>query len=489
MTQLDLAPPTGRRGRELGVYGFIFITLLGFGLWLGIDLADGRQRIIADRTQLAIQKSQFMSQWFGSNILAADYVLRGINDKVGPGSLDPDKALGLSGWLTEKTKSVPGVVGITIYDETCVFVAAADPGLIGFRSNQKVCVERPERIEDRLHVQYVPAEKSASKRAVVLASRHRLSPDGQLLGGALAAIDLGFARDWIGTFDVGADDVLAVVDGDGILLARNPHLPEAIGKRTPSPAGQPSFGETRSSAGFIAVSPLDGRQRIYGISKIEDVPMVIIVGFDMSGSLAEWRRRAWQLSAGYFSLVILSLLALRAHMTALHQREEMRRLATTDALTGVSNRRHFVSAGVHETQRASRYGSTLSVLMVDIDHFKAINDTWGHATGDRAIQSLARNMVAPVRDQDIVGRLGGEEFAILLPETCQDGARTIAERLRLAVQDDSSITTADGATVRFTISIGVATYTTGDSFDNLMTRADQALYRAKEGGRNRVVAG
>ena len=305
----------------------------------------------------------------------------------------------------------------------------------------------------------------------------------------MAAIDLDFAQKWINSFPVGAGDVLAVVDGDGTLLAHNPPLPEFIGKRTQKPDKQPVFGENRSSAGFVDASTLDGHQMIFGTSKIEHIPIVIIVGYDMAATLAEWRRRAWQLTGGYVFLVALSLLVLREHRTALRQREEMRHLATTDALTGVANRRHFVEAGMHEVKRVLRYGGKLAVLMVDIDHFKVINDTWGHPTGDRSIQALARAMVAGVRDQDMVGRLGGEEFSALLPETDGEGASLIAERLRLAIQEANVVTATDGNIVRFTISIGVAAIADDKTFEELMSRADKALYQAKNSGRNRVVMG
>lgn len=480
--------------RVLGAYCGVALAFACVAGWLVADLVEGRERIIAEKTILAVQKSQFMSQWFGTTILATDYVLRDLIGKVEPRDLiypDPDPVhhLRIQTLLQEKMATVPGVYGITFYNQDCIFAASNDGFRLGFRSNQRVCSEPGALIERGRYVQYMPSEKSASHSPVILVSRHLVSPSGALLGGALAAIQLASAQDWITAFPVDTNDVLAIVDADSTLLARNPPLPASIGKRSPATPGQPSFGETRSSASFVAVSPLDGRERIFGMSKIEDIPLLIIVGFDKQGVLREWRRRAWQLSGGFLVLLALTVLVLRAHAVALRQREQMRTLATTDMLTGVANRRQLVEAGMHEFDRARRYSSPLSVVMVDIDRFKAINDTWGHPTGDRVIQSLARVMVGVVRDQDVVGRLGGEEFAAILPETRMEGALVIAERLRHAVQENLAVVTDDGQTVRFTVSVGVATLTGGiTSFEDLMSQADRMLYRAKEGGRNQVAA-
>lgn len=485
-----------RVGRVQGpfprIHAVVFAVLAGIGLLLTADLAAGRKRIVAERSALAIQQSQFMSQWFGTAIVAADYVLRDINGRVTAADLDAapsDATLAarLTTLVRDKLATLPAATGITLYDRDCVFVVAADPRVLGFRSNQKACTDPNPQIEDRTYIQYIPAEKSASKRPVILVSRHLLSPEGRFLGGALVAIDLAFAQEWIETFSAGDRDVLAVVDGEGILLARNPPLPEAVGTRTPPPPGQPPFGDQRASVSFQTVSPLDGRERIYGLSKIENVPLVIIVGFDLAESLSEWHRRAGQLLAGFLALLAVSLLALRAYRTALAQREELRKLATTDPLTGVANRRHLTETGEHEMERALRYQGRLALIMVDIDHFKAINDTWGHPTGDRVIQALAAAMTETLRKQDLIGRLGGEEFAAVLPETDADGAAALAERLRLTVEQAVVVTSDDGREVRFTLSAGVAALRPGDtSFEALLGRADQALYAAKGGGRNRV---
>ncbi len=164
---------------------------------------------------------------------------------------------------------------------------------------------------------------------------------------------------------------------------------------------------------------------------------------------------------------------------------ELRHLAATDPLSGLANRRRLFERGAEEVNRAHRFGHPLSVLVADIDHFKRINDTWGHATGDHVIHEFARIMAATVRDVDVVGRLGGEEFAVVLPETDQDTAAEVAERLRQAASA-SAVVLESGEPVRITASIGMAAWNAGASFQDVLNRADAAMYKAKMAGRNRV---
>jgi diguanylate cyclase (GGDEF)-like protein len=161
-------------------------------------------------------------------------------------------------------------------------------------------------------------------------------------------------------------------------------------------------------------------------------------------------------------------------------------LATTDSLTGLHNRRHFDSAGAAELSRARRHNRALSVMMIDADHFKRVNDTHGHAVGDEVLRALAEAARSSVRKSDVVGRLGGEEFAIALPETDGTMALQIADKIRRRIGDTPTATSA-GA-LRVTVSIGVATLDAGmGSFADLLKVADAALYAAKQAGRNRVV--
>ena len=166
--------------------------------------------------------------------------------------------------------------------------------------------------------------------------------------------------------------------------------------------------------------------------------------------------------------------------------KELERQAHIDVLTGLNNRRHFLELAEHELSRARRHGNPLSMLMLDVDHFKQCNDSHGHHVGDQVLQKLGTICSATLREADLPGRIGGEEFAVLLPETDAAQALEVAERLRLAFA--AALTPLEhGGSVRFTVSIGVAHLTAADDdLGDLLKRADAALYAAKNLGRNRV---
>jgi len=163
------------------------------------------------------------------------------------------------------------------------------------------------------------------------------------------------------------------------------------------------------------------------------------------------------------------------------------RIATTDALTGIFNRRHFMALLAREQHRADRYATSFSLLMLDIDHFKRINDTYGHLVGDEAIKAMAGAAAKFLRPTDMIGRFGGEEFVVMLPHTDEAGAVVAAERIRQSVAE--VVVPAGSQDVRFTVSIGVATYVRRAKLDQLFECTDKALYAAKSGGRNQVCVG
>lgn len=168
------------------------------------------------------------------------------------------------------------------------------------------------------------------------------------------------------------------------------------------------------------------------------------------------------------------------------QSEKLALLATTDALTGLWNRRHFLDVAEEQLLLARRYGRPLSALMIDIDHFKRVNDSHGHAAGDTVLRCFSDILRGNLRESDLLGRLGGEEFALLLPESDGGKAVVVAELLRHEVAA-TEITLTDGTALRITASFGVSeAFIDGDTVAELLSRADDALYLAKESGRNKV---
>lgn len=166
--------------------------------------------------------------------------------------------------------------------------------------------------------------------------------------------------------------------------------------------------------------------------------------------------------------------------------ESLRKLATHDGLTGLYNHREFYDRVKEELERSRRYGHVFSVLIVDLDYFKDINDTYGHQAGDRALQDMAGLLQREARPADKVARYGGDEFAVILPETTREKALRVGERIRKSIEDHR-FTPFAGDQVLIAASIGVASFPeNGSSEQAIVGAADQALYAAKNGGRNRV---
>jgi diguanylate cyclase (GGDEF)-like protein len=182
--------------------------------------------------------------------------------------------------------------------------------------------------------------------------------------------------------------------------------------------------------------------------------------------------------------LVLFILLLQWLPNAARERTNLGRLASVDGMTGLLNRQRFLELAEKEFERCRRYHRPLSMLMIDIDNFKQINDRYGHDIGDKVIVGIAKICRSISRDTDITARLGGEEFGMLVPETAQHDAVSFAERLRVAISE-TRISLPEGELLA-TVSIGVAEQSVEIELADLMKHADLALYDAKRSGRNRV---
>lgn len=284
---------------------------------------------------------------------------------------------------------------------------------------------------------------------------------------------------------------VVLVRRDGPILARMPRDEKLLGKSVSQGDLFKQFLPQRSrDVQIFRTTATDNIVKMVGYSSMPDYPIVVVVSATMDEVLDDWRH---QRDAVFTAATVITLAALGVfvHLLGLLRRldqrqDELRRLAATDALTGALNHTAFMEVFEREFARCQRYGQPLAVMMIDIDFFKRINDGYGHAVGDKALRLFAAALGQGLRNVDALGRLGGEEFAILLPNTHGESALTLADRLREGVAG-IVVETPNHEEVRFTTSIGVTDIGGGDaSAEEMLARADRALYQAKAKGRNRV---
>jgi diguanylate cyclase (GGDEF)-like protein len=241
----------------------------------------------------------------------------------------------------------------------------------------------------------------------------------------------------------------------------------------------------------------------FGLSftQVLGVGLYALAAFALAAAVTGWLDGSYHgiLDVAYAAMVCIVLagsLALNLRIQQIRarlrrQREELtaalalnRELATRDELTGLLNRRHMLELMQLEQRRTERSGRDLVLALLDIDHFKQINDTYGHGAGDRALRAFTAAVRASVRSADVLARWGGEEFVLMLSDTRVDDAAELLERVRRAVAAQSLA--HGGGTIHFTVSIGMAAHLRGETIEQTLERADRALYTAKASGRDRV---
>ena len=313
-------------------------------------------------------------------------------------------------------------------------------------------------------------------------------------GVAAVNLRLSYFRDAFSRVDVGSGGIVSLTMRDGLIVARVPATDGKLDTRLDLSSSQNFQRIRREGTGtFSATAAVDGVERLYAFGPIQGGEMILTVGLAIPTIYREWNKRA-SIIGGATLVIALALVVMGVFLSAEFRRRaeveaELAKLATVDALTGLANRRQFDFLLQREWRRATRLRASLSLLLIDADHFKAVNDRFGHVIGDQVLRLLADVIQQSIRRPgDIAARYGGEEFAVILPDTTLEGAKAIAG----IIQD--KLAAAQGATQygkpRVTVSVGVATATpaAGDTAESFVTAADQGLYRAKNDGRNSVRA-
>jgi diguanylate cyclase (GGDEF)-like protein len=329
-------------------------------------------------------------------------------------------------------------------------------------------------------------------RWTMVLSRRISRPDGSFGGVALVAIGIDYFHDLLAGLDIGPHGVLLLAREDGVMISRQPDHTN-VGH---SLLGSPNFKRFQSAASgtFTGVDRLEGIRRLYSYARIPGVPVIAVVAPAEEDILKNWRERSILIGGlmAIFSAVFIGVSSLLAHELRERARTQQALIeqATHDKLTGVSNRHALDATLSREWRRAKRDGRTLGILFIDVDAFKSYNDHYGHAAGDEALAAVAQSISKALRrPADSVGRYGGEEFVVALPDTHIDGAMQVAEQIRDSIAQRGLVHAyhSHGAV---TVSIGVALSDEPDvgSLAELVEKADKALYRAKAEGRNVVRA-
>ncbi|KAB0641063.1 sensor domain-containing diguanylate cyclase [Burkholderia latens] len=324
-------------------------------------------------------------------------------------------------------------------------------------------------------------------------SRRISNPDGSFAGVALIAVNLEYFHQLFAGLSLGQHGSISLIGNDGVMVMRQPYDVHTIGRDISHAATFKRFQAAKEGV-FSEISSLDGVRRLYYFRHLPKLPLIIMVAEAEKDIYAAWRHRATTIGAlvatfgvAFIAVSVMLGTQLRRRMRA---ESELVLLARTDGLTGLNNRRSFAEVLDREWRRARRARSVFSLLFVDVDRFKAYNDTYGHQAGDDALAAVARCIGENIRRPlDTAARYGGEEFIVLLPDTPETGAAQIAERIRAAI-DQLALEHAGSEYGHVTASIGLASWMPKDDEEagTVIKAADEALYYAKATGRNKVAA-
>lgn len=321
-------------------------------------------------------------------------------------------------------------------------------------------------------------------------SRRLNRPDGSFEGVVVGIIKLAYFKRLFDRIDAGPRDVVSLVDLNGTVIMRTPYFEGDIG-RVVNIDKLMSNLKNAPSGSYDAVSRLDHVHRFNHYEQVGTLPLVQVIGFSVDDLYRPWKQKA----AIVIFITILFCSAILGLVFYL-QRELAKRikaeaafaeLAETDKLTGLPNRRKFDEVLEAEWHRSARSGLPVSLLMIDVDHFKAYNDEYGHLGGDAVLSSFGQTLRDSIRATDFAARFGGEEFAVILPDSDAYAAACVAERIRS--NTEHAMQPHRGSPRGFvSVSIGTASYLiqNGQTASRMLGAADAALYEAKASGRNRV---
>jgi diguanylate cyclase (GGDEF)-like protein len=340
----------------------------------------------------------------------------------------------------------------------------------------------------------IPTTSRVNGSSTIIFARSLEDANGNFLGIVFASVSTKYFQDIYGAIQSVHSLLFTLLNPDGIILFRHPDDQDSAGKVLSNKAAWQE-ALAKGDAGFRIFGQADDAIRYVSIRRVPQYPLIVDVSITESTALAVWRQRAASIGLGSLVFLLFSVYLLRAiarqvrllsssEASLAQKSRQLAHLARHDALTGLANRTLFMEKAGEALARMQREGSAFTVLMLDLDRFKTVNDSFGHPVGDALLKEIARRLRASTRQSDCVARFGGDEFAVLqVPQGDQEaGAIALSNRIRTALTEPCVL---DGHKIVLETSIGIALAPQdGSDADELIKHADLALYRAKAAGRN-----
>lgn len=437
-------------------------------------------------------------------------LLNGMVERIEAEGLGQVQFARLQGLLQIQHRAMPQLSGLTIYDRDGNWLfSSTSPNSLLFNSSDRVYFAHHRDDASRDIFIGPPIQHRSTKEWVITISRRLNDRQGGFNGVVAATLGIRNFLDLYGKIDVGDHGAISLTYATGQLLVRYPFREQDMGRDFSRSSDFQKYFLGRASGTASFTSSLDGVERLYTFRKSESFSLITTVALGKEEAMRTWRFEA------LLSLVVLTVLILftlgtgwvlfrlirrriqtqtqllLARQQLLGANQKLELLASQDQLTGLANRRCFDETLALETRRAQRAGAPLSLLLIDIDQFKLFNDTYGHVAGDECLQAVSGVIAGCVRrPSDLVARYGGEELAVILPETRLEGAHQLAIAMQQALAE-ANLVHAASPFGRVTMSIGIACRRADEAVHgapSIVEVADSALYRAKDGGRNRIEA-
>lgn len=406
--------------------------------------------------------------------------------------------------LVQQAKLMPQLHGLFIYGPDGHWIVTDKEIIPDPANNADRDYFQYHRTHTDRNVRIGDVVKSKSTDDLIIPISRRLNnPDGSFAGVLLGTIKVSYFVDYYGDFKIDDKGALVLALRNGTILVRRPFIASVIGQ---SLADSEVFKNylPYSNQGIAEVrAVVDGTQRLYGYRALTTYPLVVETGLSRESIIAPWR---WDLIKTGFVLMsvitaftIFGWIVLRQLRQRMVMEKDLRRahqamkdMALTDSLTGLANRRRLDTALADEIRLARRQGSSISLIMIDVDHFKLYNDTYGHAAGDDCLSAVGQAIARAVkRPGDLAVRYGGEEFSVLLPNTDIRGAALVAEDILEAIRSLQMEHSAHPLG-HVTASAGIAVGKPAEQDVSpavLIESADKMLYAAKQQGRDRYCSG